>query len=635
MEDSKKIESEMADHMASSSQTGKGFLTGPGLFEYPVDYVVIDGICIHEGCIELGRLEEVEAEAKLIREKQLKKMTFEAAGAEDVVTDEEQKGIGHPTDSDYLWENGLVPYTINNDVPRQERVTDAIKHIQENTAIKFVHRTAANAASYPNYVEIISNGNLGWSSSAIGMRGGRQVIRYSDRHSWQVLTHEFGHALGLQHEQCRSDRDNYVEIRWENIQESALGNFQKKPSSVDYFGYDYNSLMHYPRTSFAIDNSLPTIVPLQEGVTIGQREGLSFGDRQTIAKMYQRFFQRGYSGVWRQGTGSYGLWINANWTSFRNKWVEWSNQGLRLHDIYVRRSGSKTIFSGVYLPGSGAHGLWANVSWESFRNKWEELSNGGLRLVNLHIHRSNNQNRYSGVFLPGSGGYGLWVNASWSSFKNKWQEWSANGLRLVSLHVHKYDGKTRFSGAFIAGNGGHGLWANTSWTSFVNKWQQWNAQGLRLVNLNTHEEGNTTKYTGVFLPGNDSHYLWANVTYEGLIAKWAELAESDLRLIDFEFINREDSASGLDEIISEETDFQLDVQEFGGIYGTPIANEQNGQYPNLFLLNQLNVEAESGGAALGSVGNESENDEGQGNVFFDTQESLLDFADFGGSFFPE
>jgi hypothetical protein len=77
------------------------------------------------------------------------------------------------------------------------------------------------------------------------MRGGRQVLRYEDSHSWPILVHEFLHALGVYHEQSRSDRDNFVEIRWNNIQDDAIGNFQKKPASVDYFDYDYGSLMHY------------------------------------------------------------------------------------------------------------------------------------------------------------------------------------------------------------------------------------------------------------------------------------------------------------------------------------------------------------------------------------------------------
>lgn len=317
------------EHMAPNGLTGRGYLTGPGLYEYPVDYAVVNGACVHEGCINIGSPEEVEEEANRIRAKKMTENTIEAAGDDQVSDEQVQFGVGLPTDSSFLWTNGIVPYTIAADVPNQSRVDDAIRHIESNTAIRFIRRTNSNAQHYPNYVEIVSNGDSGVSFSKIGMRGGRQELNYSDNHQWPTLVHEFLHALGVYHEQSRSDRDDFVEIRWSNIldgpppedEKNWTGNFQKKPDSVDYFDYDYGSIMHYGPKNFARDPSKPTIVPRQPGVTIGQREGMSYGDRQTIAKMYERFLPRGYAGVWRTGTGRYGLWV-AEWESFKEKWQE-------------------------------------------------------------------------------------------------------------------------------------------------------------------------------------------------------------------------------------------------------------------------------------------------------------------------
>uniref|UniRef100_A0A183EXK9 Metalloendopeptidase n=1 Tax=Gongylonema pulchrum TaxID=637853 RepID=A0A183EXK9_9BILA len=63
-----------------------------------------------------------------------------------------------------------------------------------------------------------------------------------------VIAHEVAHALGFWHEQSRPDRDNYVTVRWENIDRDSKGQFLKElPTDVDNGGvpYDYGSIMHY------------------------------------------------------------------------------------------------------------------------------------------------------------------------------------------------------------------------------------------------------------------------------------------------------------------------------------------------------------------------------------------------------
>lgn len=73
------------------------------------------------------------------------------------------------------------------------------------------------------------------------------------------------HALGFYHAQSATDRDDYVEILWENIKPGKEHNFNKYGSDkiTDFgVGYDYGSVMHYSRTSFSVDGSA-TIVPIR------------------------------------------------------------------------------------------------------------------------------------------------------------------------------------------------------------------------------------------------------------------------------------------------------------------------------------------------------------------------------------
>lgn len=65
--------------------------------------------------------------------------------------------------------------------------------------------------------------------------------------------------------QSDHDRDEYVQIKWDNIIAGMEENFEKYNSSViTNFNttYDYDSILHYGAYGFAKNKTLPTIVPL-------------------------------------------------------------------------------------------------------------------------------------------------------------------------------------------------------------------------------------------------------------------------------------------------------------------------------------------------------------------------------------
>jgi hypothetical protein len=94
-------------------------------------------------------------------------------------------------------------------------------------------------------------------------------------------------CIGFWHEQARPDRDEYVTINWDNIRSGVGQNFAKQSSAIDTLGapYDYDSVMHYHATAFT-NNGLQTITALG-GKSIGQRNGISSGDRLQLRLMYQ------------------------------------------------------------------------------------------------------------------------------------------------------------------------------------------------------------------------------------------------------------------------------------------------------------------------------------------------------------
>ena len=90
----------VVDHMAGSDVTALGYLTGPGLFEFPVTYSVVDGRAIHDGCIDMGPADEVAAQAEEIGRRRALEKTVAYAGATDgdSATDVHEAGVGLPGD---------------------------------------------------------------------------------------------------------------------------------------------------------------------------------------------------------------------------------------------------------------------------------------------------------------------------------------------------------------------------------------------------------------------------------------------------------------------------------------------------------------------------------------------------------
>jgi len=93
-----------------------------------------------------------------------------------------------------------------------------------------------------------------------------------------IAIHELMHAVGFWHEQSRWDRDDYVNVYFQNIQSGMEFNFRKY--NWNYIQnlsapYDLGSVMHYGSYSFSKDRKSATILPKDPNKKIGQRNDFS------------------------------------------------------------------------------------------------------------------------------------------------------------------------------------------------------------------------------------------------------------------------------------------------------------------------------------------------------------------------
>lgn len=180
------------------------------------------------------------------------------------------------------WPNGIVYYTIDGGLPLPSRVDTAILNWVMNSNIKFIPRTTQT-----NYITFFYSASGTYSN--LGMIGGQQGIYVANWATGGNIAHEIGHALGLFHEQSRTDRGSSIIIHTANIQPAAVQNFYTYTAlgygGFNYMPFDFESIMLYDSYAFS-QNGQPTITRLNGSTFSTQRTYLSQSDILTINYMY-------------------------------------------------------------------------------------------------------------------------------------------------------------------------------------------------------------------------------------------------------------------------------------------------------------------------------------------------------------
>lgn len=181
------------------------------------------------------------------------------------------------------WPGAKIYYTVAGNMGsiNANKITTAVNEYNTKTNTQWIPRT-----NQTNYVEFIfgsSSGSDGWAH--IGYQGGKQTISLDQYISVGSVIHEMGHTVGLYHEHARKDRDQYVSIQWNNIQDGQAYNFNMYNSGTDIGPFNINSVMMYWPNSYS-KNGQPTIKRANNTNFTYNRTGFTTGDINTINTMY-------------------------------------------------------------------------------------------------------------------------------------------------------------------------------------------------------------------------------------------------------------------------------------------------------------------------------------------------------------
>lgn len=254
-----------AEGYATRGEVRIGWILGRDRAPRQITYEVQGDLAIWQGDIIIGKARHIATSEAQLR-------TQLASGARAAVYID---GDG------FRWPGGVVPFVIDAGLSNTERVTNAIAMVEQATAgVRFVQRT-----SETNYIRFQLAGGC---SSAIGMIGGEQPINLGVDCTTGNTAHEILHALALYHEHTRCDRDDFVTVVWDNIQAGKEHNFTKNcDDASDHGEYDEGSMMHYPTSGFAIDETQPNLISKRgRDAEMGQRAALGPTDIATINLLY-------------------------------------------------------------------------------------------------------------------------------------------------------------------------------------------------------------------------------------------------------------------------------------------------------------------------------------------------------------
>jgi Astacin (Peptidase family M12A) len=181
------------------------------------------------------------------------------------------------------WPGGVIPWMVDGRDANNKNLLNAIKGamdiLNKDTNLVFKPKTEQDK----NYIVFTTQEN--GCFSYVGMQGGAQEVNLSKGcHYNLIVAHEILHAIGMEHEQSREDRDDHIKINWDNIKEDQKHNFGIVKRS-NFGEYNLTSIMQYGSYSFSKNNQ-PTMTTIDGEVFEQNIKYFTKGDAEAVNNFY-------------------------------------------------------------------------------------------------------------------------------------------------------------------------------------------------------------------------------------------------------------------------------------------------------------------------------------------------------------
>ncbi|CAJ0567626.1 unnamed protein product, partial [Mesorhabditis spiculigera] len=196
--------------------------------------------------------------------------------------------MGHiPADLLYTFHESLEEWDKND-------VRMALDTISRNVpCIRFQYSQNVPSGPHFHYMKVDSPSFCGLSYIGKVDNGNPIYLSFGCGQNVGVAIHESMHALGVNHQHLRFDRDQWITVDWSNINPQHYDMFAVADAKLfTSYGvqYDYGSIMHYNAYTGAMDTNKPTMIPkvnqAQNTRVLGQRDQMTQRDTEILQKMY-------------------------------------------------------------------------------------------------------------------------------------------------------------------------------------------------------------------------------------------------------------------------------------------------------------------------------------------------------------
>ncbi|MFN4256943.1 MAG: peptidoglycan DD-metalloendopeptidase family protein [Saprospiraceae bacterium] len=240
-----------------------------------------------------------------------------------------------------------------------------------------------------------------------------------------------------------------------------------------------------------------------------------------------------YVGVFRSGTDGHWMQTEMSRTAFVNQDNNLKNQGLRLTDISIYKSGTTLKYSGVWRAGTQNSFVQPGTTLSAFVSEWQAKSAQGLRLIDIETYVEGGVTKFAGVYSAGTWGHYLYLGMTQAQLNAQITTLAAQNYGLTNVEIYKEGNTIKYAGIWKAGALPQQVVLTTSWNTVVSNWNNHSKANFRLLEYDSYQNGTTTHHAAVFGPGNDGYALYAK-HFDGFRQMWSELSAVGLRLIDIE-----------------------------------------------------------------------------------------------------